>query len=107
MKNKPLVTGIIAVASPVPVITFTVFWYWMWFFGIGMSLFGYNTVPVWIDICGFLPFFVSPALCVAGIVHGAIKHKCRLAWLGILLSVVGLIENFIIVYTLYYIGSTF
>ena len=33
MKNKPLVTGIIAVASPLPLIVFTVLWSWIWFFG--------------------------------------------------------------------------
>ena len=107
MKNKPLVTGIIAVVSPVPLIVFTVLWSWMWGFGIGMGLLNYDTIPQWILICSLLPLFISPALGLLGIVHGIIKIKLKRAWVGILLSVLGLIENFILIYGMYYIGSRF
>lgn len=107
MKNKPVVTGIIAAVSPVPLLIFTVFWSWLWFFGIGMGLLNYDVVPQWILICSLLPLFISPALGLSGIIHGLIKIKTKRAWLGILLSVIGLIENFILIYCMYYIGSKF
>ena len=107
MKNKPLVTGIIAVVSPVPLIVFTVLWSWIWCFGIGMGLLNFDTIPQWILICSLLPLFISPALGLLGIVHGIIKIKLKRAWVGILLSVLGLIENFILIYGMGYIGSRF
>ena len=107
MKNKPLVTGIIAVASPLPLIVFTVLWSWIWFFGIGMGLFSYDTIPQWILFCSLLPLFISPTFGLLGIVHGIIKIKLKRAWIGILLSVLGLIVNFILIYGMYYIGSRF
>jgi len=93
MKNKPLVTGIIAVVSPVPLIVFTVLWSWIWGFGIGMGLLNYDTIPQWILICSLLPLFISPTFCLLGLVHGVIKIKLKRAWIGILLSVLGLIKT--------------
>ena len=107
MKNKPIVTGIIAVASPIPMIVLTVLWTWICFFGIGMGLLNYDTVPQWIPVCSLLPLFISPTFCLLGLVHGVIKIKLKRAWIGILLSVLGLIENFILIYGMYYLGSRF
>lgn len=107
MKNKPIVTGIIAVASPIPLIVFTVLWSWIWFFGIGIGLLNYDTVPQWMLVCSLSPLFISPAFGLLGIVHGVIKIKLKRAWLGIFLSVLGLIENFILIYGMCYIGSRF
>ena len=107
MKDKPIVTGIIAVASPVPLIVFTVLWSWVWFFGIVVGLLNYDAVPQWILVCSLSPLLISPAFGLLGIVHGVIKIKSERAWLGILLSVLGLIENFILIYGMCYIGSRF
>ena len=107
MKNKPIVTGIIAVASPIPLLIFTVLWCWGWFFGIGTGLLNYDTIPQWILICSLLPLFISPAFGVLGIIHGIIKIKEKQAWIGILLSALGLIENFLLIYGMGYIGSRF
>lgn len=107
MNNRPIVTGIIAVASPVPLLIFTVLWCWMWFFGIGMGLLNYDAVPQWILVCSLLPLLISPALGLSGIIHGVIKIKAKRAWFGILLSVAGLIENLVLIYGMYYIGSRF
>lgn len=107
MKNRPFITGIIAAASPLPMFFFTIFWFWAWFFLIGMGLLGYDPVPEWITTCGLLPFTISPALGLAGIIHSIIKVKNKLSWLGILLSVLCLIENFLLIYGIYYIGSKF
>ena len=107
MINKPFITGIIAVASPIPLFVFTILWSWFCFFGIGMGLLNYETVPQWILIISFLPLFISPAMGVLGVIHGFAKLKQKHAWLGIVLSVVSLIENFFLIYGMYYIGSRF
>ena len=107
MKNKPIITGIIAVASPTPLIIFTVMWSWAWFFGIGMGLLNYDTVPQWILTISLVPLLISPFLGLLGIIHGIVKIKAGKAWLGIFLSVIGLLENFILFYGTYYLGSRF
>lgn len=107
MKNKPIVTGIVAIASPIPLIVFTVLWYWVWFFGIGMGLLNYDTIPQWILILSLLPLLISPILCLIGAIHGIVKIKTKKAILGILLSIIGLLENFVLIYGIYYIGSRF
>ena len=107
MKNKPIITGIIAVASPIPLIILTVMWSWAWFFGIGMGLLNYDTVPQWILTISLLPLLISPFLGLLGIIHGIVKIKARKAWLGIFLSVIGLLENFTLFYGMYYLGSRF
>ena len=107
MKNRPIVTGIIAVASPIPLVIFTVIWSWVWFFGIGMGLLNYDTVPQWTLTVSLLPLLISPIFGLLGIIHGIVKIKTRKAWLGIFLSVMGLFENFILIYGMYYLGSRF
>ena len=107
MKNRPIVTGIIAAASPIPTVIFTVIWSWVWFFGIGMGLLNYDTVPQWILIVSLLPLLVSPIFGLLGIIHGMVKIKTKKAWFGIFLSVIGLFENFILIYGMYYLGSRF
>lgn len=107
MKNKLIMSGVIAAVTPVPMIVFTVIWSWILFFGIGMGLLNYDTIPQWILVCSFLPLFISPAFALLGIVHGVRRIKCEQAWVGILLSVLGLIENFVLIYGMYYIGSRF
>lgn len=107
MKRNSLVIGIIAVASPIPLALFTVLWDWLLAFGIGMGLLNYDTVPQWILICSLLPLLISPGLGILGIVHGCIQRKQKRAWLGILLSVLCLIENFLLIYGMCYIGSRY
>lgn len=107
MKHKPLVFGILAAISPVPMFIFTVLWCWALFFGIGMGLLGYDTVPQWILFCGPLPLLVSPGLGILGTVYGCIHIKQKHAWPGICLSVIGLIENFLLIYGICYLGSRF
>ena len=107
MKCRPIVTGIIAVTSPIPLVVFTIIWCWVWFFGIGMGLLNYDIVPHWILIFSLLPLFISPIIGLLGIIHGFVKIKTKKAWLGILLSAVGLLENFILIYGIYYLGSRF
>ena len=107
MKNNPVVTGMIAVTSPIPLIIFTVLWSWLLFFISGIGLLNCDPIPQWISVCSLLPLLISPALGLLGVIHGIVKIKTKRAWLGILLSVIGLIENFALIYGMYYIGSGF
>jgi hypothetical protein len=107
MKNRPIVTGIIAVASPIPLVIFTIIWSWTWFFDIGIGLLNYDAVPQWILTVSLLPLLISPIFGLLGIIHGIVKIKMRKAWSGIFLSVIGLFENFILIYGMYYLGSRF
>ena len=107
MKHRPIATGIIAVASPIPVVIFTVIWSWVWFFDIGMGLLNYDTVPQWILTVSLLPLLISPIFGLLGIIHGIVKIKTRKAWLGIFLSVIGLFENFVLIYGMCYLGSRY
>ncbi len=105
MKNKPHITGILAVASPIPMLCFTVLWFWIWSFGIGMGLLHYNNIPFGMLVVSCLPLFISPAIGFLGILHGIIKHKAPRAWLGILLSCLGLAESFLLTFGIFYLGS--
>ena len=107
MKNKPMISGLIAVGSPIPLLFLTMLWYCIWVFPIGMGLFRYDSIPDWIMVVSLLPLCISPLLGVFGIVHGIIKIKEKLSWLGITLSMICLIENFILIYGIGYIGSRF
>lgn len=105
MKNKPLISGIIAAASPLPLAIFTVLWSWLLGFGLVMGVLGYDQIPISVGIVSILPLLISPLLGLGGILHGIIKRKERLAWLGIILSVLCLVENFLLIYGMIYLGS--
>ena len=107
MRNRSIITGIIAFLSPIPMVLFTTFWSWFCFFGIGKGLLNYDYVPGWIFICSFLPIFISPALGVLGIVHGFVKRKEKFAWLGILLSILCLVENYLLIYGIFYLAKRY
>ena len=76
-------------------------------FCIGMGLLNYDIVPQWILAVSLLPLLISPIIGLLGIIHGIVKIKTRKAWLGIFLSVIGLFENYILIYGIYYLGSRF
>jgi len=105
MKMKPLTLGIIAALSPVPGLVLTSFWSIIWISAIGMELLQYETIPVWIEIISFLPLLISPFLGIFGIMRGIKKRKEKLAWLGIVLSVLCLIENFVLLYYIAFVSE--
>ena len=107
MKNRPFITGIIAVASPVPLCIFTILWSWVFSFGFGMGVLGYDTIPDWVLTCSLLPLAISPMIGLIGLIHSIIKIKTKLSWLGIVLSVFCLAENFLMIYGMGYIGSRY
>ncbi len=105
MKNRPVITGIIAVVSPVPLFVLSILWSWICFFGIGMGLLNYDPVPLWMLILSLLPLLISPTLGLLGIIHGIAKIKTNKAWLGVLLSVISLIENLLIFGVMMYLSQ--
>ena len=105
MKNKPLVTGITAVASPVPIVILTVLWAWFRGLIVGVGILGNDTVSGLSSILSMLPLALGPILCTLGIIHGCVKIKCKLAWLGIVLSGIGLMENVLLIFIMYLVGS--
>ena len=107
MKNRPYVTGIIAAVSPVPLFCFTVLWYWALCFGFALGMLQLDRIPQWISVISALPLFISPSIGIVGIVQGIIKRKEKLSWLGILLSIVCLVENFALIYCIVYLGSRY
>ena len=107
MKIKPIDSGIVAVASPIPMFILTVLWSWIWILLIGIGILNYNTIPDWLMTVSLLPLSISPAFCVAGIIHGIVKMKEKHTWTGIGLSIAGLIENFVLIFGMGYLGSRF
>ena len=107
MKNKPMISGIIAAVSPIPLLIFTMLWSCIWIFAIGMGLFHYENIPNWILIVSIIPLCISPILGILGVVHGIVKRKEYLSWLGIALSIVGLLENVFLIYGINFVGSRF
>ena len=106
MKNKSLSMGIVAFISPVPLLAITAIWCLIWSLGIGIGLLNYETVPIWILTISVIPIFISPTLGLIGTIRG-IKSKEKLSWLGTALSILGLSENAVLIYCIYYLGSNF
>ena len=107
MKKDPVRMGIAAVLSPLPMFVVTILWSWFLFFGIGIGLLGLATVPDWMLYLIVLPLLVSPARCVGGVVCGIACRKEPRAWLGILLSVLGLAENVLLILGILHIGGRY
>ena len=107
MKNKSLTLGLISVLSPAPFFVLTALWFWMWFFGIGMGFLNYEIVPEWILMISVLPLFVSPLLGLIGTVLGIVTIREKYSLLGIILSLLCIVENFVLIYGIYYLGSRF
>ena len=74
---------------------------------IGMGLLQYDTIPQWISEISLLPIWISPLLGIIGIIHGVIKIKEKRSGLGIVLSAMCLVENFVILYGAIYLASRY
>lgn len=104
MKNKSLITGIIAAATPIPCFIFSILFAWIFFFGLCMGVLGYDTVPMWLEMCSLLPLLISPIFTVFAIIHSLVKIKQKLSWLSLLLSVTGFAQNLGLVLLMIHIG---
>lgn len=107
MKQRAFMLGLFSFLSPVPLAIATILWDWTLSFGIGMGLLGYDYIPDWISFAGLAPLLISPLLGLAGIVYGICKRKEKLAWLGILLSVLCIVANALMIFAMGYIGSRY
>lgn len=104
MKRKLWIPGVVAVASPLPMLVNTLLWFWFLFLGVGIYILGYTTVPDWILYLGLLPLSFSPLFDIFGIVFGFVHIRQRHAVLCILLSVLGLAINFLLILAMSYLG---
>lgn len=107
MESKSLRLGIISALSPIPLFVFTALWCWMWYFGIGIELLHYEIIPEWILLISVLPLSVSPLLGLVGTVYGIITIREKLSFLGVILSLLCLLENCALLYGIIYLGSRF
>ena len=105
--SRLLIIGIIAVSSPLPMIIITMLWFFFLFFGVGMGILGYSSTPDWILIIGLLPLLLSPAFDIFGIVFGIIKRKEHHSVLCVILSAIGFLINFALIFGMIYMGSRY
>lgn len=97
-KHRSFLVGIFAAASPIPFFVISCFLAMM----IGFEL---SNAPGWQLGLALGPFAISPICCCACLVYGILRHREHLSWLCILLSVLGLAENALLLYGMYYIGG--
>ena len=107
MDRKLLTGGIVAVSSPIPLLILTGLWFWIVCFGFGMGMLKYETIPGWLLVVSSIPLLISPIICCIFVVLGIINRREHNARLCILLSVIGLIENAVLLYGIVYLGSRF
>ena len=104
MHLRPLVSGVLSVLMPIPMAIVTMmlglYGVWIWY-----ALFELDNIPSWflVSVSGLL--FISPVFSLLSTVYCAIKIRCKRAWIGLLLSVLGIAENTGLIFFLYYAGS--
>ena len=108
-KKHPLIltVAIVAIASPLPMIFVTSMWSLLFGVGFGISVLRYSTIPDWMLYLCLLPLSFSPLFDVFGIILGIVKIKERHSKLCIILSVLGLLMNFALIFGIGYIGSRY
>lgn len=105
---SPLVFGIIAAASPLPMYCFSILWCWFLLFDIWIGLLGLGTpTPDWFSYLELFPLAVSPMLGIFGAIFGIVRRKHPHAILGTILSVLGIVTNFVLVAVTVYLGYRF
>lgn len=107
MKNKAAFWGMLSFLSPIPMTFLTFLWSWIWCFGIAMGLLGYERISDWALIIGTAPLLISPLMGLSGLVYGICHYRQKLAWLGILLSFLGVVVNGLLIFAILYMGSRY
>lgn len=102
-----LIAAVVAIASPLPMIFVTSMWSLLFGVGFGISVLGYSTIPDWMLYLCLLPLIFSPLFDVFGIILGIVKIKEQHSILCIILSVLGLLMNFALIFGMGYIGSRY
>ena len=101
---RPLVSGAISVLMPIPtaIVTMMLGLYGVW---IWCALFELDNIPSWFLVSVSSLLFISPVFSLLSTVYCAVKIRCKRAWIGLLLSVLGIAENAGLIFFLYLIGS--
>ena len=102
---RPLVSGVLSVLMPIPIVIVTMmlglFVAWIWY-----ALFELDNIASWFLVIAVIPpLLLSPIFSIFSTVYCAVKIRCKRAWIGLLLSVLGIAENTGLIFFLYYAGS--
>ena len=101
-RHISFLVGIYAAASPIPFFLVSCFWAMITAYSLYYAT-QWLPRPVIIPLAMF-PFAISPICCCACLVYGIIRHREHLSWLCILLSILGLAENALLLYGMYFGG---
>ena len=105
MHLRPLVSGVLSVLMPIPIVIVTMMLglcvAWIWY-----ALFELDNIASWFLVIAVIPpLLLSPIFSIFSTVYCAIKIRCKRAWIGLLLSIIGVAESAGLIFFLYYIGS--
>ena len=101
---RPLVSGAISVLMPIPAVIVTMM-LGLLLFLLGSVIFGVYDIPAWFLFIAVIPLLLSPIFSIFSTVYCDVKIRCNRAWIGLLLSVIGIAENAGLIFFLYYAGS--
>ena len=100
----PLVSGTLSVLMPIPIVIVTmmlglcVAWIWS-------ALFELDNFSSCFLVIAVIPLLLSPIFSIFSTVYCVVKIRVKWAWIGLLLSILGIAENAVLMFFLYYIGS--
>ena len=105
MHLRPLVSGVLSVLMPIPIVIVTMMLglcvVWIWY-----ALFELDNISSWFLVIAVIPLLLlSPIFSIFSTVYCAVKIRVKWAWIGLLLSILGIAENAVLMFFLYYIGS--
>ena len=101
---RPLVSGVLSVLMPIPMAIVTMmlglYGVWVWY-----ALFELDNISSWFLVIAVIPLLLSPIFSIFSTVYCAVKIRVKWAWIGLILSILGIAENAVLMFFLYYIGS--
>ena len=104
MHLRPLVSGVLSVLMPIPIVIVTMMLglcvAWIWY-----ALFELDNISSWFLVIAVIPLLFSPIFSIYSTVYCAVKIRVKWAWIGLILSILGIAENAGLMFFLYYIGS--
>lgn len=104
MHLRPILSGVLSVLMPIPIVIVTMMLglcvVWIWY-----ALFELDNISSWFLVIAVIPLLLSPIFSIFSTVYCAVKIRVKWAWIGLLLSILGIAENAVLMFFLYYIGS--
>ena len=101
MERQTAATGIAAVAAPVPMFVLSAI-----IALIGMSLLN-GDAPRWLPAVSMLPMIIPILLGLLGVIHSFIRIRQKRAWLGLLLTVLGIAVAVFLIYGAAWLASRY